>query len=183
MPTLDEIKEQIRSIEAMRDTDYLSQMLWRKEFNSLPDILWKDEVLENVVKGSYNNGTGILCATNKRLIFVDKGMMWGLKVEDFAYDKISSIQCEAGLIFGTLKIFASGNKADIKNIRQDQAIEFGNYVRSKIAGQSEGASISETSDSMTMEEKLSALERLSKLKEQGILSDAELQAEKSKIMG
>ena len=63
MPTLDEIKEQIRSIEEMRDTDYLSQMLWRKKFNSLPDILWEDEVLENVVKGSYNNGTGILCAT------------------------------------------------------------------------------------------------------------------------
>ena len=45
------------------------------------------------------------------------------------------------------------------------------------------ASVSETSYSMTIEEKLSALERLSKLKEQGILSDAELQAEKNKIIG
>ena len=37
-----------------------------------------------------------------------KGFIFGLKVEDFPYDKISSIQYETGLIFGKLTIFTSG---------------------------------------------------------------------------
>jgi hypothetical protein len=55
----------------------------------LPSILWKDEHIERLVQGSYGGGTGLLVSTNKRLVFVDKGMT-KLKVEDFPYDKISS---------------------------------------------------------------------------------------------
>ena len=180
MPTLDEIKEQIKHL------DNMSRILGFREIKVLPDILWEDEVLERVVQGLYNNSIGILCATNKRLVFVDKGLIYGLRVEDFPHDKITSIQYETGLVFGKITIFASGNKVDIRQIEKKQAKEFGDYVRARITGKSKHASISEEKTipiSMTMEEKLSALERLAKLKEQGILSETELQAEKAKIMG
>ena len=178
MPTLDEIKEQIRNL------DTASKILGFREIKVLPDVLWEDEVLERVVQGLYNNNHGILCATNKRLVFVDKGLLYGLKVEDFPYDKITSIQYETGMFFGKVTIFASGNKADIGQIDKKQAKDFGDYVRARITGQSKHAGISEKdkADSMTFEEKLNALERLAKLKEQGILSEAELEIEKKKIM-
>lgn len=38
-------------------------------------------------------------------------------------------------------------------------------------------------ETLGMEQKLNALERLAKLKEKGVLTDEELQAEKKKLMG
>ena len=52
-----------------------------------------------------------LVATNKRLIFVDKGFVVGLKVEDFPYDKISSIQYETGILMGTASHLCIGQQS------------------------------------------------------------------------
>ena len=84
-------------------------------------------------------------------------LLYGLKVEDFPYDKITSIQYETGMFFGKVTIFASGNKADINQIDKKQAKDFGDYVRARITGQSEHAGISEKDkalDSMALEENL-----------------------------
>ena len=110
MPTLEEIKSQISNIDGG------SKFFGFKEIKELPNILWEDEVVECLVQGVYGNGMGILCSTNKRLVFVDKGMLYGLKVEDFPYAKITSIQYETGMLMGKITIFASGNKADIDHI-------------------------------------------------------------------
>jgi Bacterial PH domain len=88
----------------------------RKEIRELPNILWDTEDLLDIIQGTYNNGRGILVATSGRLIFIDKGMLYGLKVEDFSLDKISSIQYETGLLLASVTIFTSGNKAVIKNV-------------------------------------------------------------------
>ena len=61
MPSLEEIKNQINSLDGM------SQFLGRKEVKELPDILWDDENVEKIIQGTYNNGNGILVCTNKRL--------------------------------------------------------------------------------------------------------------------
>ena len=113
----------------------------RKEIKELPSILWEDENIERLVQGFYNGGLGILVATNKRLIFVDKGLVYGLKVEDFPYDKITSIQYKTGLLMGEITIFASGNKADISNIEKKQTRTFAEYTRARITASKEHASM------------------------------------------
>ena len=65
MPTLEDVKTQIKSI------DGISKFLGFKEIKELPNILWENENIENMISGTYNNGSGILVATNSRLIFVD----------------------------------------------------------------------------------------------------------------
>jgi len=80
---LDEIKKQIESIQLSN----MSAFLGRREINELPNILASDEVVDNIVQGNYNNGQGILVSTNRRLLFIDKGLMFGLKVEDFLWIK------------------------------------------------------------------------------------------------
>jgi hypothetical protein len=158
----------------------------RKEIKELPNILWEDERVEKIVTGTYENGNGVLLATNKRLLFVDKGMM-KLRVEDFPYDKVSSIQYKTGMMMGTLTIFASGNRADIKNVPKDQVRAFGDYVRARTSGAMEHASAPPAAVPATPtpggDDVVSQLERLAKLREQGILSDEEFTAQKEKILG
>jgi Bacterial PH domain/Short C-terminal domain len=183
---LEEIKEQIGHL------DNASRLLGRREIRELPNILWEDEEIEKLVQGTYGNSTGILVATNKRLVFVDKGIA-KLRVEDFPYDKLTSIQYQTGLVMGTVTIFASGNRAEIKNVAKDQCRGFADYVRARITSAIGHAGVSQqpmdtpppktTATSVPMSDTvLSQLERLAKLKEQGILTDEEFQAQKDRIL-
>lgn len=175
MPTLEEIKKQIQHL------DGVSRLFGRKEIKELPNILWEDEIVEKMVQGYYGCGQGILVATNKRLLFVDKGLIYGLRVEDFPHGKITSIQYKTGLVFGTITIFTSGNKADIEQIDKKQARDFAEYVRARISGAKEHASIPKNKPSS--DDVITQLEKLAKLKEQGILSEEELSSQKKNILG
>lgn len=178
MPTFDEINSQIKNLGG------IESFLGRREIKELPNILWHDEIVENIVQGMYNNANGILVATNRRLIFVDKGFLFGLKVEDFALDKISSIQYETGLLTGKLTIFTSGNKAVINNIAKNKVRTFGDFVRAKISTPKPNYTETTHSDSdVPQKNALELLERLAKLKDQGVLTDEEFALQKKKILG
>lgn len=179
MPTLTEIKAQIKNLHG------LENFLGRKEINELPSILWHDETIENIVQGTYNNGNGILVATNRRLVFVDKGLLFGLKVEDFAYDKISSIQYETGLIFGKITIYTSGNKAVVDNVIKAKLRVFGDSIRAKISASKSpvGKDVHVSSVATDTLNVADQLERLAKLLQQGILTDEEFAAQKKKLLG
>ena len=177
MPTLKEIKKQIQHL------DGLQQFLGRREIKELPRILWENECLENIIQGTYKDGNGVLVATNKRLIFVDKGFVVGLKVEDFPYDKISSIQYETGILMGTLVIFASGNKAEIKKVAKKNLRGFAEWVRARISAPQPSVAVpNESQTHATQEDTIAQLERLAKLREQGVLDEKEFQEQKNKIL-
>ena len=128
MPTLDEVKYQLKSI------DCIDSFINRSEIKELPKILWEDEIIVDVVTGIYNHKSGILVATNKRLIFIEKGILWGSTVEDFGYNKISSFVYHTGFIFAELEIYASGNSSMIENVINDDAKRFAKNVRAMITG-------------------------------------------------
>src|SRR6476619_2156053 len=85
-----------------------------KETKRLVEHLWEDEHVERMTQGTYGRGTGLLVQTDRRLLFLKEGMT--KQTEDFPLDKISSVQWSSGLVQGTITIFASGNKAEIKNV-------------------------------------------------------------------
>jgi Bacterial PH domain len=115
----------------------------RREIEELPNILWGDETIERVVQGMYEGGSGLLVGTNKRLVFINKGFS-SLKVEDFPYDKITSIQYSTGMINGEIKVFASGNKTEIKNVPKRAARDFAEAVRARVSAIAEPATSSGT---------------------------------------
>lgn len=169
---LEEIKAHIASLKI----DNISTFLGRKEINELPNILAATENVDHIVQGTYNHGQGILVSTNRRLVFVDKGLLYGLKVEDFPLDKISSIQYETGLIFGSVKIHTSGNVALIDNIEKAGARKFAEFVRDKLSQPKETAAPAAQPDV------LDQLEKIAKLKESGILSQEEFTEQKMKLL-
>ena len=160
----------------------------RREVKELPKILWDDEQVLDLVQGFYNNGTGILVATQKRLLFVDKGLLGGLKVEDFPLDKISSLQYSTGIVLGEITVFTSGNKAMIKRVEKRQARSFAEGVRARIEGRSHSATVNTlpVSSQATAPVPASASDELAKLgalKIQGLLSEEEFTAAKKKLLG
>lgn len=171
----EDIKKQILELKL----DNISSFLGRREIRELPDILAATEIIDNMVQGVYNNGNGILVSTDRRLLFVDKGILYGLKVEDFPLDKISSIQYDTGLLMGSIKIHTSGNVAKIDNVDKKSARGFAEFVRNKLSQPKEALVQTIVKEPDVLEQ----LEKLAKLKESGIISGEEFKEQKKKFLG
>ena len=192
MPTSDAIKYQLQRI----DLDEMTKRLRVLEIGALPKVLHDDETLEDAVGGRYMNRAGLLVATNKRLLFIDKGVV-RLRVEDFPYHAISSIQYETAAIYGKIIIWATGNQAEIEHVIGQRARQFAEGVRARITEihtpvaqrdqpvpqTQRPAPEHQPARNNATEEMISQLERLASLKAQGILTEEEFQAQKQRILG
>lgn len=105
----------------------------RKELKNLPSILQDGEPVLNLASGEYDGRQGLVVATDRRVLFYEKGLGRS-RQEDFAFSKISSVQSETGMVNGKLIIFASGNKAVIEKVYpKERATEFGDFLRARIS--------------------------------------------------
>jgi len=177
MSRLEEIKKQIKDA----NLDNVSSFFGRKEIKELPEILDDSEVVDNIVQGMYNNGMGILVSTDRRLIFVDKGFMWGLKVEDFPLDKITSIQYETSILSGKIKIHISGNISEIDHVGKMEARRFAEFIRNKLSAPKSSTPASSPSKD-TESDIFGKIEKLGKLKSAGLLTEEEFNEQKSKLL-
>lgn len=171
---LDEVKLQISNLNLSGGASFLG----RREISELPSILAQNEQIDNLAQGTFNNGQGILVSTDRRLLFIDKGMLYGLKVEDFPLDKISSIQYETGLLLGSIKIFTTSNIAKIDNVEKVSARNFAEFVRNKLSDPKQEITTNSNSEPSVLDQ----LEKLAKLKENGILTDYEFTEQKKKLL-
>ena len=105
MPTFKEVRAQIKKVGS---TGNLVSRRGR-EVSELSNILWDDESIVDIVDGRYENRQGILVATDSRLIFISKKGLFGVKVEDFPYSKISTIRYATGMWRGSITIVTSGS--------------------------------------------------------------------------
>ena len=106
----------------------------RKELRKLTDLLGEDEEVLNLARGQDDGKTGLLVITDRRIVFTEQGMMRS-RLEDFPYEKVSSVQTSTAMLSGQLTIFVSGNKAEIKDVMpKDRVKEIGDYVRRRIGG-------------------------------------------------
>ena len=101
--------------EALGDLDWWSKSSSRGEIKLLPELLNEAEMPESTITGTYKNGDGILVATNKRAIFVDKGIK-ALRVEEFLYERITSIEYTTAMLFGGVIINTAGDTAKIGRV-------------------------------------------------------------------
>lgn len=173
--------KKMESIEkALEQMDGVNKKLFvRREIKDLPNILWENETLEKIADGMLGNSTGVLVATNSRLIFLNKKFYGGMEVIDYDYSQISSIEYETGWVFGKITIYSHGVKAKIEQMEKMYVRDIAEYVRARISAPKEHANVKK-------EEVRSVVDQLKELKglmDEGILSEEEFKREKEKILG
>jgi len=156
------------------------QAFTKKEMNHLPEILADGEQVLTFASGLMDGSTWLITLTNKRIIFLDKGMFYGLKQVTIGLDKINAISGKTGLFLGEITIQDSESPKTISNLQKRVVVPFTNKVRDAMEqykmAKSSPAQHSEDDDM------ISKLERLAVLKEKGILSQEEFDQQKSKIL-
>lgn len=154
----------------------------KREINHLPEVLWEGETVEMLATGVYGKGNGLLAMTNTRLIFLKHGMMTQ-QVEDFPYGKISSVQWSGGMLMGTLSVFTSGNKAEIKQVPKDQGKALADKLRMHIAtGTTPGTVPAQAVPVAAQQDVGTRLATLDQLRAAGAITDAEYQDRRTKIL-
>ncbi len=101
------VKDQIRKIGKFH------KWFVGKELRALPNILVEGEEIGFLTSGyDGKRNTTLVVATNKRLMVLDSGLVYGSDDRVFPYSKINSIRGERGLIFGKLRISTAGMSGD-----------------------------------------------------------------------
>lgn len=100
----------------------------------------------------------------------------GYDLESFPFENISSIEQSKGLMGHTITFYASGNKASMKWISKGDVPSFMEYVQSNL-GKSNVASTNSANSDIP-----SQIQKLSELKDQGILTDDEFNQKKTELL-
>ncbi|MFD9319298.1 PH domain-containing protein [Streptomyces sp. NPDC060053] len=160
----------------------------KREIQKLPEVLWEGETVEILATGVYGKGNGLLAMTNQRLVFYFHGVM-SQKVEDFPYSRISSVQWAGGMLMGTLTVFASGNKAEIKQVPKDQGKALADALRQRIS-QGAAPAVAPAAPAAPVapaapapaQDIASRLATLDQLRVQGLVSDEEYTQRRTQIL-
>lgn len=174
MPTLNDINRQIK---AYKDR----YIFWtQKEIRSLPDVLDEDEKIHAVTSGMLDNTTWLAVCTQRRLIFLNCGMVYGLRQVQFPLDRIQSIDHHFALVFGTIRVWDGASAFTLNMILRGSIIPFVRVTEEQMfklrKAQSSPASAAPA-------DVASQLMKLAELKERGHLTEEEFQRQKKKLLG
>ncbi|WP_200302248.1 PH domain-containing protein [Streptomyces adelaidensis] len=152
----------------------------KREIQRLPEVLWEGETVEMLATGVYGKGNGLVAMTSQRLIFLKHGVM-SQQVEDFPYGRISSVQWSGGMISGTLIVFASGNKAEIKQMPKDAGKALADALRARLAAPQPAAG-PVAAAAAGAQDVASRLQTLDQLRAAGAITDEEYRDRRAKIL-
>lgn len=156
------------------------QWFTKKEIQHLPEVLSPGETIKALTSGFYEGNTWLVTVTDQRILFLDKGMLFGLKQVELPLRQISSISHKTGLMFGELHIATSSGKSLIKNIPKGEAAKIASIISSLV--RSAHAPSVQPSTQSAPADVASQLERLVALMEKGVLTAQEFSAQKAKLL-
>ncbi|MBV4438584.1 PH domain-containing protein [Clostridium tyrobutyricum] len=176
MVSLEQVKEQMKKVN-VRDT-----FGTKKEIKFLPEVLRDDEVIKYMTSGFLEGNTWLVTCTNKRIIFLDKGMVFGLKQKEIPLEKINSIGQKRGLLLGKIEIWDGASKILIDSIDKDTLkpmIDAINSAREALKSEDRPQS----SNNITAQEDIPLqIKKLAELKDQGILTEEEFTKKKTELL-
>jgi hypothetical protein len=103
----------------------------RAEAKELKNVLQPDESIIQCAYGYYHGGSGLLVATNKRLLLLDKRPFY-LNLESLPYDQLKTIDFMQKMLQGTLYIESGLKKMLFRSISDARLKKICNYTKEKI---------------------------------------------------
>ena len=126
-----------------------------------------------------DGNTWLIVCTNKRIIFIDKGMIYGVKHSEVLISKINSITYKNGLMAGEIHIQDGAEAKVILNVAKSSTVPFVNAVHKVI----------EISENRHMPvrgyQSISTADEILKFKallDSGIITEQEFEEQKNKLL-
>lgn len=157
----------------------------KKELLYLPEVLKNGEMVIGFSSGFMDGNSWLICLTDSRLIFLDKGMLYGLKQSVMALDKIASVTYSTGMLFGKIEISLGSKSHKIDQVPKAAAKNLTNLIEVQISANKQPTNSRSTESPAPLSSSQDPYEKLLKLgelKEKGFITEEEFASEKQKIL-
>ena len=104
----------------------------KKEVKELTNIINNDEIITYATSGVYDGPTWLVVSTNKRIIFLDKGMLFGVNQIEIPLSKVNAVKYKKGLFIGEIEIWDGASMFRVKSVLKKTLIPFINAVNNSI---------------------------------------------------
>lgn len=154
----------------------------KKEVKYLPKILFDDEVVQYATSGFVNNNTVLAVLTQKRLLFVDKGLLYGVRTTEIPLDMVNGVSYSKGLFLGEISVMNGAVAVVIKNVAKNTVDIMSNAIKECADKYKKTLRNIQTT---TNENKTNVADELIKIKgllDSGILTEEEFETQKQKIL-
>jgi hypothetical protein len=173
IPTLADVRRQI-------DAYPHSYIFWtQKEIRALPAILDSGETIKAVTSGYIDGSTWLAVCTDRRVIFLNCGMFYGVQQVQFPLDRIQSINHAFTLFFGSISVWDGATAFTINMVSKSSIAPFVKMTEEMMYAQRHTQPKAAAQPANTADQ----LAKLADLKEKGYLTDQEFQAQKKKLLG
>jgi len=156
------------------------QWFTRREIQYLPAVLSGGETIRALTSGFYEGNTWLVVVTDQRILFLDKGMVYGLKQVELPLRQISTISHKTGLLYGELHIATGSGKSIVQKIPKGEVAKISSIVSSLV--RNAHAPSAQPSAQVAPVDVAAQLERLASLMERGVLTPQEFAAQKAKLL-
>lgn len=165
------------------------------EIKELPSLIPEDEKIVGITDAQFVNtlAAGILVATSKRMISVSKAMFGAAKINDYPNEKIKSVSFVTNPRSPIIKLHLEERVVEFECFMdKEDAEKFYDIIRpiynnpvqqSQQHIDSVNTGTNTAVSATTSLEILEQLEKLGKLRENGILTDSEFTEQKRKLLG
>jgi hypothetical protein len=150
-----------------------------REIRHLPDCILPDEVVEEMATGLYQYRRGLLVLTDRRVVFIARGMFSG-RIEELGFDSIQSVQMESSLLLASLVMYANGNQCRIDSMDKADAKRMATHIRARMTVH--GRSAEPSAASGGTQHVVTLLKHLGELRDVGVLTPDEFQTKKSQLL-
>ena len=157
----------------------------KKEVAELPNIIdLNSETIKYAVSGLLGANTVLVVCTDKRIIFLDKGLVYGIRTTEIPLDMINAVSYSQGIVFGKVSVTNGANTTEINNVPKEKAALLAKIIKeeaanfkNKLNNGSIARSVPETNNNF------SQLKELKELLDQGIITQEEFNAKKKQLLG
>jgi hypothetical protein len=158
------------------------QFFTRKELAHLPDVLAPFEPVLGFCSGFMDGTTWLIALTDRRILFLDKGLLFGLKQVSIDLDKVNAVTGATRLVFGQIEIEDGARSRIINNVQKRTVVAFTNLVRDAMEARKRPIAPPPIPAKPTGEDILNRLERLGALRRDGVLTEEEFLTQKASIL-
>jgi len=156
----------------------------KKELKVLPEHLMDNEQVIGLTSGMYDGNTWLVVLTDNRLLFLDKGMLYGLKQVSVPLDQVTSVSGSTGLMMGDIFVNTSGAQGNVKiEMVIKKAVDvFVKMVQDQIGKSKNQGSAQVSAPAQTADDPVAKLEKLAEMLEKGLLTEEEFAVQKAKLL-
>lgn len=119
----------------MIDVSHLSsaaRLAARREVAALKRLLRPGEPVVDLCHGRHESGTGLLVATDRRVILIHTGRLWGTHAESIPWPRVRLVEDQMGVRSAVVTVAGGGRTFELRDVDGGLADTFCTRLRARL---------------------------------------------------